>query len=147
MWVWFAMFFGGSFGPGLCGKVFASLAGIVLSLYLLSLMRGNRRYVFAVALPVLSCIFIRFFSGSVYGWIVDIEARGVMLGRVNAMVDCVVHYCERIGQTAYSLWGVVEFFQTWELGSLSPILENSQFVVVVFGMVLCPIMMIFRKTA
>lgn len=143
--VWFAIFFGGSFLPGSFGKISAALAGMILALYLLSLMRGGKRYVFAIVLPVMTCIVVRLASGNVYRWIVDVDARDEAVRRMYSMVNMVVHYFRRIGETVCGFRDAVSgFCQTWEIQCLEPIWGNIQFVLILLIMVVC-VVAVFRR--
>jgi hypothetical protein len=136
--IYFLMFFGGSFFPGLWGRAFASLAGMLLALYLLGLVRGKKGYILAVILPIVSCMIVRCVSSHVYRWITDVEARGALWRKISAIVDNAVHYGNRLFETALSLGGFVEFFRAWDAkSSFGPILANMQFVLIFVGMGVC----------
>jgi len=143
-WVWFVGFFGGSFAPGIYGKLFATMAGIALALYLLGLMRGKKRYFLGPVMPIFCCIAVRLVSGSVYMWIVHAEARRIALGKACAVRDIIVHYFARVWETILVFEGVGTFFKTWNFRDLEPVARNIQFVVLIIGIILCVGVAVFR---
>jgi len=144
--VWFMVFFGLCFLPGLLGKISATLTGMILSLYLLGLMQGKKRYVLAVVLPVIACISIRLVSNCIYGWIVDVESREEAIRKVCVVKDSVVHYVNRIYETVSCFEdSVSKFHQTWEFKYLKPVFENSQFILILLIMVICVISVFLDK--
>jgi hypothetical protein len=133
--VWFVTFSGGMLLPGLWGKAFASLAGIILSLYVIDMARGMKKYVLALIFPIVGCIVMRFASGYIYLLSIDVEARKAMWRKIITVVEVFLHYCYRLIET---LKGGL---------SLGSILANVQFVLIFVGIGVCLIYSFSRKNA
>ena len=136
--VYFLILFGCSFLPGLWGKMSAALAGMIFTLYLLSLMQGIKRYVLAIVLPIITCIAVRLASSCIYGWIVDVQARQEAISKVYVLKDSLFHYCQRLFETVLcSKDAVSGFCKNWEFQSLYPLVECSQFILILIIMGVC----------
>ena len=144
-WAWFLCLFLGSFLPWLFGKCSAVLAGMILTLYLLDLIQGRKKYILAIVLPIVTCIFIRLASNSVYLWVVDTQAREEMSIKVNFVINSLLHYFQRIWET---ICGINEaftgFYETKEFQTLKPVAGNIQFVLILLVIGVCFIR-VFRK--
>jgi hypothetical protein len=148
----FGVLFAGSFLPNMAGKVFAALAGLVLALYVLSLMHGKKRYLLAIVLPVLACITVRFASHGTYMCITDSRARDAAAGKVQAAAHYAAVFFNTIGRYASRLWETVwsvrdaftGFLHTGKFQCLEPAAENLQFILILLAMLVC-IIAVFRN--
>lgn len=138
--VWFSLFFAGGFLPeDYGGKAFASLAGIVLALFLLRLVRGRKRYVVAVFLPVITCLLVRFASGGVYLCVTDVNVRGFVLGKSMVFYGAVLYYFGRLWETILSFGEVGTFAESFW--------ANYLFILILVGMIVCLTTVFFRKSS
>jgi len=141
----FGILFAGSFLPNITGKASAALAGLVLALYVLGMIRGRKRYLLAVVLPVVACILVRFASHGAYMCITDSRARDAAAQKAQAAANYASVFFSTTGRYASRLWetvwsvreAITGFVRTGKTQCLEPAADNLQFILVLLAMFVC----------
>jgi hypothetical protein len=148
----FGILFMCSFLPGVYGKASAALAGLVISLYVLEIMRGKKRYVLALILPALNCILVRYASHGTYTCITDNVARDAAAEKAKVFAHYAGLFAGTIGRYGARLWetlqasweAIIAFRETPSLNSLAPAAEYSQFLIILLSVFVC-LIAVFRN--